>query len=280
MSRLRVLATGPSSTVQDEGRIGLGSLGVGRSGACDRSAYRLANRLVGNSPGSATIEVTLGGLRVRAEDGDLVIATTGARCPGALPHNAPTLLVAGREAHLGVPATGLRTYLTVRGGLLAESVLGSRSTDLLSGLGPTLSVGDLIDVGSATATLPGVDLAAVADPPGGEVTVTVRPGPRHDRIGVRGWAGLLGQVWTVTGDSNRIGVRLGGGPLSFCDSREVRSEGLVRGAVQLPPSGLPVLMLADHPVTGGYPVVAHIDDADVDRCGQLSPGQSLRLRPG
>jgi biotin-dependent carboxylase-like uncharacterized protein len=273
---LTVLATGPLTTVQDAGRPGQGALGVGRSGACDRAAAALANRLVGNHPDAAVLEVTLGGLALRA-DADLVVATTGARCSGA--HNAPTALPAGRELRLGLPDTGLRTYVAVRGGVAVEPVLGSRSTDLLSGLGPApLTVGTVLPVGTAVGPMPGVDLAPVADPPGGEVTVRVLPGPRADWFAEEAVRALTGTPWTVTDESNRIGLRLSGVVLERTRSGELASEGMVRGALQVPPSGQPVLFLADAPVTGGYPVIGYVDDADVDRCGQLRPGQTLRFR--
>jgi biotin-dependent carboxylase-like uncharacterized protein len=273
---LTVLATGPLTTVQDGGRPGQGALGVGPSGACDRAAARLANRLVGNDPDAAVLEATLGGLVLRA-DTDLVVTTTGARCSGA--HNAPTALPAGRELRLGLPATGLRTYVAVRGGVAAEPVLGSRSTDLLSGLGPpALSPGDVLPVGTAAGPMPGVDLAPVPEPPGGEVTVTVLPGPRADWFAPGAAAALTTTAWEVTGESNRIGLRLAGVALERTRTGELSSEGMVRGALQVPPSGQPVLFLADAPVTGGYPVIGYVEDADVDRCGQLRPGQTLRFR--
>ena len=272
---LTVLATGPLTTVQDGGRPGQGALGIGRSGACDRAAAGLANRLVGNDPDAALLEATLGGLVLRA-DADLVVTTTGARCSVA--HNAPVSLRSGAELRLGLPPSGLRTYVAVRGGVAVEPVLGSRSTDLLSGLGPpVLSPGDVLPVGSAAGPMPGVDLAPVPDPPGGEVTVRVLPGPRTDWFASP--AALTATAWTVTGESNRIGLRLAGDvPLERARTGELASEGMVRGALQVPPSGQPVLFLADAPVTGGYPVIGYVEDADVDRCGQLRPGQTLRLR--
>ncbi|MGY1843555.1 5-oxoprolinase subunit C family protein [Modestobacter sp. SYSU DS0875] len=275
---LTVLATGPLTTVQDGGRPGQAALGIGRSGACDRASAALANRLVGNRADAAVLEVTLGGLAVRAE-ADLLVVTTGARCPGA-PHDAPTVLRAGSELRLGPPASGLRTYLGVRGGIAVPPVLGSRATDLLAGLGPAVvAAGDVLPVGEPVDPAPGVDLAPVPDPPDGEVTVAVLPGPRQDWFGDAGWAALTGQSWTVTSESNRVGLRLDGAPLERLRTGELPSEGMVRGALQVPPSGLPVLFLADHPVTGGYPVIGYVTDADVDRCAQLRPGQSLRLHP-
>ncbi len=273
-----VLATGPQTTVQDEGRPGLAALGIGRSGACDRSSYRLANRLVGNAAGAATLEVTFGGLALRAER-HLLVVTTGARCAGSFPHNAPATLAAGAEMRLGAPVAGLRTYVAIRGGIEVESVLGSRSTDVLAGLGPpVISPRDVLPVGVGQLPVPGVDVAPVAEPEGGEVTVHVLPGPRLDWFTPPAWTTLTGQPYTVTNDSNRIGLRLDGAPLERAGPGELPSEGMVRGALQIPPSGRPVLFLADHPVTGGYPVVGYVRDAEVDRCAQLVPGQRIRFR--
>jgi biotin-dependent carboxylase-like uncharacterized protein len=273
-----VLDAGPLTTVQDEGRPGQAALGIGRSGACDRASLRLANRLVGNVPGTAVLEVTLGGLALRA-DADLVVVTTGARCPGAFVHHAPGLLRAGSVLRLGVPADGLRTYVGIRGGVDVPPVLGSRSTDVLSGLGPpVVEAGDVLPVGVPQLPMPGIDLAPVADPEGGGLSVRVLPGPRRDWFADDAWATLTRQPYTVTSESNRIGCRLDGPPLERTRTDELPSEGMVRGALQIPPSGRPVLFLADHPVTGGYPVVGYVADDDVDRCAQLRPGQAVRFR--
>jgi biotin-dependent carboxylase-like uncharacterized protein len=273
-----VLETGLLATVQDSGRPGQASLGVGPSGACDLTSYRLANRLVGNPEDAAALEVTHGGLRLRA-DGDVVVVTTGARCRGSWPHNAPTTLRSGEELELGPPTSGLRTYVAVRGGFAAEPVLGSRSTDTLSGLGPdVLSPGDVLATGTSQLPSPGIDVAPVSDPEAGDLTVLVTPGPRRDWFTDAALTSLVEQSWTVTSDSNRVGLRLEGEALERNRTDELPSEGLVRGALQVPPSGKPVLFLADHPVTGGYPVIAYVVDADVDRCAQLRPGQNLLLR--
>jgi len=279
MSRaLEVVSPGPSTTVQDAGRPGQAALGVGRSGACDRRAYALANRLVGNPPGAAVLEATFGGLEVRAR-GDLLVATAGARCAGGWPHAAPTRLRDGDVLRLGLPVTGVRTCVAVRGGLVVEPVLGSRSTDLLAGLGPPVpAAGTVLPVGPATGPLPLVDVAPVAEPAAGDVVLTVLPGPRRDWFDDGAWT-QLGSRWEVTSESNRVGLRLDGAPLTRSSSGELPSEGMVRGAVQVPPSGLPVLFLADAPVTGGYPVLAYVTDDDVDRAAQLRPGQGVRLRP-
>lgn len=277
---LRVLSTGPLTTIQDAGRPGMAAIGVGRSGACDRTSYELANRLVGNAPGAAVLEVTYGGLWLRA-DGDVLVVTTGARCAGSPAHNAPAWLRAGDELRLGTPVTGLRTYVAVRGGLGVEPVLGSRSTDLLARIGPqVVAPGDVLGVGRETGAMPGIDLAAVADPTGETLTVRVLAGPRRDWFAEAAWHRLTRRPFTVTSDCDRVGVRLEGPSLERTRTGELASEGMVRGALQVPPSGKPVLLLADHPVTGGYPVLAYVVDEDVDRCAQLRPGQAVRFRAG
>lgn len=244
-----------------------------RSGACDQRSYELANRLVGNASGAAAVEVTFGGLVLRAE-ADVVLAVTGAPCPG-VPLNAPATLRAGEVLRLGAPTSGLRTYVAVRGGFAVPPVLGSRSTDLLSGLGPApLTAGEVLPVGCEHGPMPGVDLAPVADPAAGEVAVRVTPGPRQDWFAANS---LIGQTYTASSNSNRIGVRLEGTPLQRTREGELPSEGMTLGALQIPPSGLPVLFLADHPVTGGYPVIAYVAAGDLDACAQLRPGQSLRF---
>ncbi|MBW0137359.1 5-oxoprolinase/urea amidolyase family protein [Pseudonocardia abyssalis] len=282
---LEVLATGALALVQDLGRPGAGATGVGRSGAADRAALRLGNRLVANPPSAAAVEVVFGGLAVRAGPdlpAPLLLALTGAPAPADVDgtpvgHHALVTLRAGQTLRLGAPPTGLRTYLAVRGGVEVAAVLGSRSTDVLSGVGPApLAAGDLLPVGPEPADLPRVDVAPVAVPPGDAVTLRAVPGPRADWVADP--AALAATTWTASGRSDRVGMRLEGAPLRRRDHGELPSEGMVRGAVQVPPGGEPVLFGADHPVTGGYPVVAVVLDADMDRAAQIRPGQQVRFR--
>ena len=273
-----VLETGVLTTVQDRGRPGRAALGIGRSGAADRGSAALANRLVGNGADAAVLEVTMGGLALRARR-LLTLAATGARCPG-VPHLAPFVLRAGEVLELGFPVSGVRTYLAVRGGVDVDPVLGSRSTDVLSGLGPpAVAAGDELPVGDGEHPMPGVDVAPVAEPEAGEVRVLLHHGPRRDWFTDQAWATLCGEPHLVTADSNRIGLRLESSRLERAREGELRSEGMMRGAVQVPPDGGLVLFLADHPVTGGYPVIGYVEDDHVDRCAQLQPGQALRLVP-
>lgn len=276
MTTLTVIEPGALTTVQDFGRPGQAALGIGRSGACDRGAHRLANALVGNHPTLATLEVTLGGLTLET-DADVTVATAGARCPGA-PHLSAFQLRAGERLELGMPQAGLRTYVAVRGGIDVEPVLGSRATDILSGLGPpALSAGDTLPVGTTERPVPGVEVAPVPEPTADLLLVPITAGPRRDWFDDDAWELLRSQTWTVDSRSNRVGVRLEGEPIPRRREGELVSEGMLRGALQMPPSGLPVLFLADHPVTGGYPVIAYVDDEAVDRCAQLRPGQQVRF---
>ena len=280
---LTVLAPGPLATVQDRGRPGYAGIGVPRSGAADAAAADLANRLVGNVDTAATVEVTAGGLRVRAER-SLLVALTGAPAPvtvdrRAAPFGAPFTLGAGVELALGAPTAGLRTYLAVRGGVDVPPVLGSRSTDTLSGLGPApLAPGDQLPVGDLRGEEPFVDVAPVRAPSSAPV-LRVLPGPRRDWLAPAAWTELITRSWTVTPNSNRVGLRLDGPRLARARDDELPSEGLVPGALQVPPDGAPVLFLADHPVTGGYPVLAVVTTADLPAAAQLRPGDTLTFRP-
>jgi biotin-dependent carboxylase-like uncharacterized protein len=280
---LTVLASGPLTTVQDRGRPGWASIGVTRSGAADRRAAALANRLVGNDAAAAVLEVTVGGLRVRAGR-TLLVAVSGASAPvtvdgRAAPFDAPLTLRPGQVLGLGNPAVGLRSYVAVRGGIGVPPVLGSRSTDTLSGLGPApLRPGDVLPVGALAADEPVVDVAPVRAPSSRPV-LRVLPGPRRDWLAPAAWTALTAEVWTVSPDSDRVGLRLAGPRLDRARTDELPSEGLVPGAVQVPPDGAPVLFLVDHPVTGGYPVLAVVTTDDLPAAAQLRPGDRVRFRP-
>ncbi|MCY1157409.1 MAG: carboxyltransferase protein, partial [Citricoccus sp.] len=294
---LVIEAPGLQSLVQDLGRPGLGDLGVSASGAADTASARQANRLVGNAPREAVIETLLGGLTVRAR-GSVVLALAGADTPARItavpgsgatdrpaPPRAPFALHDGETLALDEPAAGLRTYLAVRGGLDVPAVLDSRSTDTMSGIGPEpLAPGTELPVRSdrGLAAVGTAEPALRRLPRVGEVTtLRVVPGPRQDWFGAAGLEVLGGQDWAVSTQSNRIGVRLeapaGGVPLERVREGELSSEGAVAGALQVPPSGLPVLFLADHPVTGGYPVIGVVVPGDLPLAAQLPPGAGVRF---
>jgi biotin-dependent carboxylase-like uncharacterized protein len=281
MTALRVHRTGGPCLVEDDGRRGLAAIGVGRSGAADRSSYELANRLVGNASGAAALEVTLGGLEVEAVDGTVWLAVTGAPVPVTLgrrsePTGAVLALRPGVRLALGVPGSGVRSYVAVRGGLDVAPVLGSRSRDTLAGLGPEpVAPGDLLLIGDEVADEMRVDAVPAQEYDDRPLLRVVR-GPRDDWVGDP--ARLVTTTWTVAPDSDRVGVRLTGGRLDATEaSRQLPSEGAIRGAIQVPPGGEPLVFGPDHPVTGGYPVVAVVVDADTDRLAQLRPGEQVRF---
>ncbi|WP_020671526.1 biotin-dependent carboxyltransferase family protein [Amycolatopsis nigrescens] len=278
--KLEILAPGAFATVQDLGRPGLAAMGVGRSGAADPDGLRLANRLVGNPEGHAAIEATLGGLRVRFGE-QATIAVTGAACEiraggRAAGMNAPIHVRAGDEVELGTPARGLRSYLAVRGGIDVPPVLRSRATDTLARLGPArLSAGSTLPIGTVVLDLPGVDLAPQRAFPD-ELVLRVSRGPRLDWFTADALGVLTSSAYLVTSEVNRVGVRFTGPPLRRRVHDELPPEGCVPGALQVPPSGVPILFLADHPVTGGYPVAAVVEN--LSPAAQARPGDVVRFK--
>ncbi len=265
-------------TVQDDGRPGLAHLGVPRAGPLDRPAAALANRLVGNAPGAALLETTLLGVSVRALRA-VTVAVTGAACGvdvdgWARPFAEPVSVPAGAVLTVGPATRGVRSYLAVAGAVAVDPVLGSRSTDTLAWVGPPAVVaGVRLPVGPARPPRP-VDVPA---PERGGAPLLVRPGPRADWFGPGALERLVATEYAVGEASNRIGLRLSGPPLARVVGHELPSEGLVLGAVQVPPDGQPVVMLADHPTTGGYPVVAVVEADDLAWCAQLRPGDPVRF---
>lgn len=284
MRTLLVVHAGPLTTVQDLGRPGRAAEGVGVSGAADTPSFLLANRLVGNDERAACLETTFGGLVLQAND-LVTVAVTGASAPVIVddrPEADNTLLYLrpGSRLRIGTPYAGVRSYVAVRGGVDVLPVLGSRATDMLSGLGPLpLRPGDVLPVGEAWLDHPSVNHAPVLTYPAGLVDVPLRftAGPRHDWFDPIAVQTLIKAIWEVGVDSNRVGARLKGPDLKRRCTGELPSEGMVLGAIQVPPSG-PVLFLADHPLTGGYPVIGVLDGPSVARAAQLRAGQGVRLR--
>jgi len=297
-TRLEVLAPGLQALVQDLGRPGLAHLGVSASGAADPRSLRAANRAVGNPVGAAAIEAVGGGLRLRAR-ADVVVALAGADADAVVhtsgdpddARRAPLArafgLRAGDELALGAPARGRRTYLAVRGGVDAPPVLGSRATDTLARLGPAALGPGGVPCGRGPARAVAADDVGAPDPaalpaPGEVTTLPVMLGPHDDWFTADAVARLTSQEWRVTERSDRVGLRLDGVPLPRApetQGRELPSEGCVTGALQVPPDGLPVLFGVDHPLTGGYPVVAAVASTHLWLLGQLPPGALLRFAP-
>ncbi|MEU4763811.1 biotin-dependent carboxyltransferase family protein [Actinosynnema sp. NPDC023794] len=280
---LTVLRTGPQTLVQDLGRPGNAHLGVPPSGALDPHSLTLANRLVGNPEDAACLEVLLGGLSLRA-NASCTAAVTGPSTPalvnGVL-RDSPLHLAPGDTLTLGTPSGGLRSYVAVSGGIAVPAELGSRSTDLLSGLGPApLRPDDELPLGDPTGVPVGVDVLVPARTPD-DLVVPVLLGPRDDWFDDPARRLREGR-WTVSDRSNRVGLRLTGTALDRTACRvgqELPSEGLVTGAVQVPADGRPVVFLADHPTTGGYPVIGVVAAHVLPLLGQARPGTRLRFAP-
>lgn len=278
---LRVGAAGTLTTVQDRGRPGWAHLGVPRAGALDDPAAALANRIVGNDPHAAVLEVTLGGLTLTSTAGTWV-AVTGAPAPLVVDgeprgHARAEWLPAGAALELGTPRTGVRSYVAVAGGVDVAPVLGSRSTDTLAWVGPSRVV-DGVELPVGTPRSAPAPHDTPRPPAAGPLRIF--PGPRADWFADDAWDLLLGTSWTVDDDSNRIGLRLTGPRLERARAGELPSEGMVLGAVQVPPSGQPLVFLADHPPTGGYPVIGVVHHEDVWRCAQVRPGEGVRFARG
>ncbi|NYE37889.1 biotin-dependent carboxylase-like uncharacterized protein [Nocardioides cavernae] len=274
-----VVDPGPLSTLQDRGRRGWAHLGVPRAGALDRGAAALARRLVGGTPDDAVVETTVGGLVLRTRRA-LTLAVTGAPCEvtvdrRGVAHSAPVTVPADAVVRVGAATSGVRSYVAFAGGVAVPEVLGSRSTDTLAWVGPPrLAAGDVLPLGRP-GDLPEPPAAAVVRPR--PSVLRLRRGPRGDWVEPSSWDALDGAEYAVAPDSDRVGLRLDG-PRLRRRPGELPSEGIVLGAVQLPPSGQPVVFLADHPTTGGYPVVAVVEDDDLDLCAQLRPGERVALR--
>ncbi|MEW1551740.1 biotin-dependent carboxyltransferase family protein [Streptomyces tsukubensis] len=277
-----VVRAGPLTTVQDLGRPGRAHLGVPRSGALDAPAARWVNRLVGNAEGAAVLETTVGGCAVRPRRA-VTAAVGGAPCPvrvdgRPVAWGAPVRVPAGAVLDIGAAVRGVRTYAAFAGGIAVEPVLGSRSTDLLSGIGPPVPV-DGTELPLGVPAGPPAPTGGVMPwaGPSAELVLRVRPGPRDDWFGPDALRVLLSGGHRVAAASNRIGMRTEGPVLRRTRPEELPSEGMVLGAVQVPPDGRPVVFLADHPTTGGYPVVAVVDTRDLPAAAQAVPGTPVRF---
>jgi biotin-dependent carboxylase-like uncharacterized protein len=291
---IQVARPGALTTIQDCGRPGYAHLGVPRSGALDAPAHHRANQLVGNPPGAPVLETTLTGVAVTARAA-VTVAVTGAHAAVRLDgrpvgRDTAVAMAPGQTLDVGPARPGVRSYVAFSGGLRVPPVLGSASTDLLSGLGPArLAAGDVLAL--ADAAVPDGTLAAAGFPPrcpqagvpaapvpGERVELLIHLGPRDDWLSAAGLAALHGGAWTVSPHSNRIALRLAGAAPPRGRSGELPSEGLVAGAIEALPDGQLVVFLADHPTTGGYPVIAVLDPGSLPVCAQARPGLTVTFR--
>jgi len=291
-----VLKAGLLTSVQDDGRRGHAGLGVGRAGAMDWPAWRLANALVGNKGDEAALEFTLVGPVLRF-DQPAVIAITGADADARvgdqrLPGWTCCALPAGSVLQLGGMRRGCRGYLAIRGGFAAPAVLGSRSTDLHARIGPnegrSLRAGDSLALGESDAW----PWLSVSESPhalrwgldpqpwfdDADVPLALMRGHHFDALDDASQRALFNLPFTVSKDSNRTGSRLDGQRLGLRRSLELISEATLPGTLQLPPSGQPILLQAEAPVTGGYPRIGQLAAVDLPRLAQRRPGDAVCFR--
>ena len=279
---IEIVRAGPLATVQDLGRPGWRDRGLSLCGALDGFALQAGNLLVGNTVGAAGLEFTLGAAAVRFH-ADTCIAVTGTDADAHL-DGRPVRpwwrqrVRAGQTLKLAAPRERMRSYLTVAGGIDVPVTLGSRSTDLKAGFGGldghALRDGDKLPLGATTA-LP--SRVVGMRPPAWDATVRVLPGPEHGDFSADARDALWASDWTVTPQSNRMGYRLAGPVLQRERGGELLSHGVLPGVVQVPPSGQPIVLLADAQTTGGYPKIGVVIRADLWKLGQLRLGATLRL---
>ena len=287
MSAIVVMTPGFLTTVQDAGRPGHAAHGVSASGAADPIALRIGNRLVGNDENAAALEITLVGGSFRFES-DGVVSLTGADAGAhvgdrALPPWRPALVRSGETLVCSGLRGGARTYVCVRGGLAVPLLFGSASTHLVTGLGGhggrALRAGDRILVGAAIRGEPhrrAVDPSIV---PGYRAREPFRAtgGPQASWFTASELSGFYGTEWTVDEACDRMGIRLAGPRLARIAPRELVTEGVPLGAIQVPPSGLPIVIFVEHQTTGGYPKIANVIAADLARLGGLRPRDAIRF---
>lgn len=263
---LRVIDPGRGTTIQDLGRRGWSHLGVPTGGPVDRAAHERMNRLVGNGSEVAGLE-TAGGLVVEARTAAVVARSTD---------DCRYTLAAGERIRVDAPPGRVWGYLAVRGGVDVEPVLGSRGHDTLSGLGPPpITAGAVLPIGQD----PRAEMAAEMAPAQAvSHSIRVWDGPQIDWF-ARGIAALTAPSWLLTAELSRVGRRLPPGDFELGPHgrHQMRSAGLIAGAVQITPSGGPIVMLANHPTTGGYPVIAVVDPDDLAIVAQSPPGSSVRF---
>lgn len=299
-----VLRPGPLTTVQDLGRPGRQHLGVPVNGAMDEVSHRVANMLVGNDEDEATLEFTLQGASLRFEE-DAVVALCGADMggtagPQAMPWWRPVRIPGGTTLTLGRAELGARAYLAVAGGFDLPRVLGSRASALVGGYGGlegrALRKGDALPLRDpAVAHQPkwvrllvrqrrGLAYPSWSASRGGlphrvrPQVVRVLQGPHWSSFPVQARTDLGRALFQVGPDSDRMGFRLRGAPLARRRGAEVLSEGVVMGAIQVPPSGDPIVLMADRQTAGGYPVIAVVAAADLPLMAQMAPAEDLQLR--
>lgn len=290
MPYIRISRAGMLTTVQDGGRWGFQDRGVPVCGAMDVYSHKRANQLVGNDAGEATLEVTLIGPEIEFEERTVVAVTGGDFALGldgnTVFANSQIVAPSGSCLQFGVRIRGARAYVAVAGGIAVAPFLGSRSTHLASAMGGfegrALKSGDRVPIGAGVGHrgekgtgirpfLPGL--------PKGGARLRMLPGPHLDRVGKDAFEKLASARYRVSPRSDRMGYRLEGSAIEFQKQRELISCPMPVGGIQMTPTGQPILLMADHATTGGYPVVGVVITADLPMAGQLAPGDWVEFMP-
>jgi len=287
---MAIVKPGMLTSIQDLGRWGLQARGVPVAGPMDEYSHRYANLLVGNDPAAAALEVTLIGPEIEAVQ-EVTCAVAGAdfvlRANDAIvPMHEPFVLRAGSRLRFGERRHGARATLAFRGGIAVEPVFGSRATSLIARMGPiegrALRAGDTLPIGDGSK-MPQHPRPNGAMPnrlrvPVGGARVRVLPGPHEDMFTSAAFERLFHSRFTITPQSNRMGYRLDGPPLAHRRSADILSDATAIGSLQVPASGLPILLMADRQTTGGYPKIGTVISADLPLAGQLAPGDWIEFQ--
>ena len=283
-AHLLIARPGLASTLQDFGRFGYQRFGISGSGAMDVVAMQIANRLVGNPPGAAVIEMSMTGFSATMEGHDCVLAIAGADMPVAINGRRAEgwrsfTLRDGDQVEIGAAAAGVYAYIAAAGGFAVAPTLGSLSTHSRSAIGGfkgrALRTGDRLPLFGASM---GGERSLPTDyRPRYEGPIRVVLGPQDDKFTPAGVATFLGSDYAVTNRSDRMGVQLEGPTIEHADGFNIVSDGIVNGSIQVPGAGRPLVLLADRQTTGGYPKIATIIGADLPRIAQRRPGESVRF---
>lgn len=268
---IKVIEPGMYTMVQDHGRFGYLRYGLPRGGAMDRRAFEAANALLGNDPNSAALECT----------GTMPVLEFGAVCKIAVVyHDRHAVMDAGGTMSFEPIRSGYRAYIAIQGGIDVSAVMGSCSTYVPGKLGGVegrpLKAGHVLNVGQASS-LSMVDRNPMADRLEACPTLRVIPGSEADWFDCGGLNTFLTEPYAVSAKSDRAGIRLEGTPLSFRSDGQMLSSGIAMGTIQVPPSGQPIIMMADHPTTGGYPRIGNVAESDLPILAQLRPGDRIRF---
>ncbi|WP_308617786.1 biotin-dependent carboxyltransferase family protein [uncultured Eubacterium sp.] len=284
---IEIITPGLLTTVQDFGRVGVMKNGFTQNGVMDRFSMRVANRLCGNCDSAPVLEMTVLGITAKFTQ-DTVICVSGADFDAKIndkpiKRNKAYKINNGDILSMGAAKSGLRAYLAVAGGIVGEYVLGSASTNLKFAFGGyngrKLQSGDVLAIGTGAFSLGDIDKWEIPESKyGNDTELRVVLGPQNEMFTDEDIRLFLSQKYEVTVQSDRMGIRLSGEPLKSKNGMDIISDGIVFGSVQVPNSGEPIILMADHQTTGGYAKIATVVSVDLPCASQLSAGNTVRFK--